>query len=107
MRQISTDSRSTQRNRLLELLKRGAPDWVPIREVIEVVGFQYGARILELRRLGHRIQNDPGRAFRLLQVLTQQQPAQRGQESEQKRETAAVVPLSLFGDLAPLHKDLG
>lgn len=61
----SQETRATQRARLLALLKANAPDWVPIREVVAIAGFQYGARVFELRRLGHRIENDPGRAFRL------------------------------------------
>ena len=57
---------ASQRNRLLELLKAREPDVVSIWEAIQTGGAQYGARIYELRRLGHRIQNEHGRGFRLV-----------------------------------------
>lgn len=91
--------RTNQRDRLLALLKGRAPDWVPISEVFEIAGFQYGARILELRRLGHRIANDPGRAFRLITAIVSREPSRPAQETKTAR---------LFPDDAPLrHLDLG
>ncbi len=94
-------NRATQRTQLLELLKAHSPDWVPIRDVVAIAGFQYGARILELRRLGHRIQNDPGRAFRLVVSPLEAGPS-LGVSVD-----AASEP-RLFPDDAPLrHLDLG
>jgi hypothetical protein len=92
--------RANQRNRLLDLLKNQSPYWVPISDVVSIAGFQYGARIFELRRLGHRIENDPGRAFRLvtrpISEATTPTPAatERAEESPANRE-------SLFGELSP------
>jgi len=102
MSESPSPNRATQRAQLLELLKANSPDWVPIRAVVEIAGFQYGARILELRRLGHRIHNDPGRAFRL--VITPVALAEAGQSPQ----TPCESQPRLFPDDAPLrHMDLG
>jgi hypothetical protein len=90
--------RANQRSRLLELLKSHSPYWVPISEVVSIARFQYGARILELRRLGHRIENDPGRAFRLAT-----KPAPVASPST----TADVETHPLFPNAPPRHLDLG
>lgn len=50
-------STTTQRDRLLNLLKGRRGDWIPLADVIEAGGAQYGARIFELRGLGYRITN--------------------------------------------------
>lgn len=94
------EQRANQRQLLFELLKASSPNWVPIREVLEIAGFQYGARIFELRRLGHRVENDPGRAFRL---VTNQPPRITVNPS-----VLPLAPQSLFGDLAvERHRDDG
>src|SRR6266849_5865838 len=60
-------TRPRQRDRLLALLKSRVPDWVPLAPILAVAGVQYGARIYELRRLGHRIESKPGGGwFRLI-----------------------------------------
>jgi hypothetical protein len=65
--QNTSHTRPRQRDRLLALLKRHAPDWIPLAEVLVVAGAQYGARIYELRHLGHRIESKPGGGwFRLV-----------------------------------------
>jgi hypothetical protein len=56
---------NTQREQLLRELKAVAPDWLPRGRVMELGGPQYGARIFELRALGHRIENSR-RGFRLV-----------------------------------------
>ncbi len=43
--------------RVLELLEEHANDWVPLPRILALGAAQYGARILELRRAGHRIEN--------------------------------------------------
>lgn len=48
---------STQRGRLLALLKARANVWIPLAQVMAIAGPQYGARVHELRGLGHRIEN--------------------------------------------------
>jgi hypothetical protein len=59
--------RPRQRDRLLALLKSRAPDWIPLRQILAVAGAQYGARIYELRRLGHRVESKSGGGwFRLI-----------------------------------------
>lgn len=64
-------NRPRQRDRLLALLKSCALDWLPLSEILAAAGAQYGARILELRRLGHRIESKPGGGwFRLVTTAT-------------------------------------
>jgi hypothetical protein len=48
----------TQRDRLLALLKSRAPNRVPLPDILALGIAQYNARILELRRLGHRIESE-------------------------------------------------
>lgn len=98
------ERRANQRAQLLALLEANSPDWVPIHTVLDVAGFQYGARIFELRRLGHRIENDPGRAFRLI-VKSASPGVQLRTEISQP---VADETDRLFPDDAPLrHLDLG
>jgi len=98
----SVQKTSTQRAQLLELLRTNSPNWVLIGEVVSIAGFQYGARILELRRLGHRIENNPGRAFRLV-------PSSPFKPSVASTPVASFTSSSLFGELQPelRHRDDG
>jgi len=96
--------RANQRSRLLGLLRSQSPGWVPISEVVSIAGFQFGARILELRRLGHRIENDRGRAFRLITFQSAAPSAKQTTQLPKRRDE----PDRLFPDDAPLrHLDLG
>jgi len=90
---------TSQRDRLLALLKDRAPDWVPISEVLDIAGYQYGSRVLELRRSGHRIENDPGRAFRLLACPTSTAPDSNLAIDQQPQGSPPILE-SLFGDLS-------
>jgi hypothetical protein len=47
----------TQRAAILRLLIDAHGQWVPLPEILALGCAQYGARILELRRLGFRIEN--------------------------------------------------
>lgn len=49
--------RNTQRDRILRLLEENSGQWVPLPRVLELGIAQYGARILELRRMSHQIEN--------------------------------------------------
>jgi hypothetical protein len=49
--------RNTQRDKLLELLRSRAGQWVSLPEILELGFAQFGARIFELRRLGFPILN--------------------------------------------------
>jgi len=63
----TSQTRPCQRDRLLALLKGRVSEWVPLADVMAVAGAQYGARIYELRGLGHRIESKPGGGwFRLI-----------------------------------------
>lgn len=68
----SLSERPSQRSRLFERLKQISPDILPLPEVVDLAGFQYGARIKELREelcgSGYEIQNEPGIGFRLVRV---------------------------------------
>jgi len=46
---------ASQRDRTLERLRAAAGNWVPVPELARLA-WQYSARILELRRLGHEIE---------------------------------------------------
>lgn len=48
---------SSQRDRLLALLESRLREWVPLPRILDLGIAQYNARIYELRRLGHRIEN--------------------------------------------------
>lgn len=48
--------RQTQRDRIFRLLQSRAGQWVPSYE-LAAIALQYGARVLELRRIGHNIEN--------------------------------------------------
>ncbi len=48
--------RQTQRDRILRLLQSRAGQWIPSYE-LAAIALQYGARVLELRRIGHNIEN--------------------------------------------------
>lgn len=49
--------RDTQRERVLALLKAHEGRWVPLPDILALGIAQFGARILELRRSGHVIEN--------------------------------------------------
>lgn len=49
--------RGTQRAQLLRFLEQNAGQWVPLPRVLELGIAQYNARIFELRRMGHQIEN--------------------------------------------------
>jgi hypothetical protein len=50
-------SRYTQGQILLRLLEERAPGWVPLPDILRLGIAQYSARLHELRRLGHVIEN--------------------------------------------------
>lgn len=49
--------RDTQQKRILQLLRRYAPNWCPLPEILSLGVSQYNSRILELRRSGWTIEN--------------------------------------------------
>lgn len=49
--------RTSQCERLLQLLLENRGRWVPLPEILKVAGSQQSARIFELRRDGWRIEN--------------------------------------------------
>ena len=51
------DRRRTQRDRVYYLLASYRGQWVPLKEILALGACQYGARIHELRRAGHVIEN--------------------------------------------------
>jgi hypothetical protein len=48
---------TSQQSRLLDTLASVRGEWVPLPRILELKISQFGARILELRRLGYRIVN--------------------------------------------------
>lgn len=47
----------TQHSKILNLLKDNKNNWVSLPEILHLGIAQYNARILELRALGHKIEN--------------------------------------------------
>lgn len=50
-------AKPTQRDRVLNLLREANGEWVSLTRILELRIAQFGARILELRRAGHNIEN--------------------------------------------------
>jgi hypothetical protein len=107
-------NRATQRAAILEVLIAAKGDWVSLLE-IRNRACQYNARILELRRLGFRIENKmreiSGKRlswFRLLNSpkcaeLVNAAPDSPARELTKGPKSATEEP-SLFGSLAPERK---
>jgi len=57
-------SRQPQRDRILELLVRAQGSWVGLPQILDLHIGQYNARILELRGMGHTIENKTERDSR-------------------------------------------
>jgi hypothetical protein len=50
-------TRTTQEQRILNLLEAHRGEWVPLPKILDLHIAQYGARIYRLRRQGHAIEN--------------------------------------------------
>lgn len=103
--QADRTSRATQRDRILALLESRAGGWVPLPEILSLRIACYSTRILELRRLGYRIENrrEDGKSFfRLVKPVAAAKPEAR---TKPKPETASEE-LDLFSpaDLAGARK---
>jgi len=99
---VTTDSRSTQRAKILAELVSARGDWVPLYRVTQHAA-QYNAWVYELRRMGFVIRNRTREVdgmrhswFRLESGPPEALPAQA--ESTQ---AAATPSFPTFGDLAP------
>ena len=96
--------RNVQRDKLLELLRSRAGQWVSLPEILSLGFAQFGASILDLRRLGFPIVNRP-------ETISGQKHSWHRLESTPMIEPttagpAAVVPLSTcrfpqLGTMAP------
>jgi hypothetical protein len=96
-------NRESQREQLLSLLRRAHGDWVPLPEILDLRISQYSARICELRKLGHQIENKTAREngetkswFRL--VETPQRPLQTRlpAKPDEQLESKPAVQSDLF-----------
>jgi hypothetical protein len=100
-----TIQKTTQRDRLLALLLRHAPDWVPLPGILALGIAQYNARIFELRRKGYRVeskQEGDHSWFRLVVAAapTSITPAELNFQ-------ALTLPESLFTKITERHRDDG
>jgi hypothetical protein len=93
-------TRQTQRDRILRLLIEANGSWVPLPHILALGCAQYGARILELRRLHFNIENRIERVdglrrswFRLLNS-----PALSASQSVKEKTTPANSTASISGD---------
>jgi hypothetical protein len=98
-----TRRKISQRDRLLALLRRHAPDWVPLPGILALGIAQYSARIFELRRLGHRIESKQEGSHSWFRLITGNAQIPTSVTIDQKREQTetAVADETLFGDLQP------
>jgi hypothetical protein len=110
------DSRSTQRDRILELLIAAHGDWVPLPQITDCAA-QYNARIHELRRGGFQIENNTKKVngvrhswFRLVRGPDQSTPDSQTDRIAKARKWLSVARSetmsasttgSLFDDLSP------
>jgi hypothetical protein len=111
-----------QRERVLQLLLSRRGEWIPAAEIAEAGGLQYGARLFELRHeQNYRIESRTERVrtgarshikrswFKLLtereamahRLANGEKVTQEEIERVQRDETQAT----LFGDIAPMHRD--
>jgi hypothetical protein len=95
-----TRQKICQRDRLLALLKRHAPHWVPLPEILDLGIAQYSARIFELRRLGHGIESKQENSHSWFRLVVND-TAGTIAEPERPRGTAPEANRTLFGDLQP------
>lgn len=90
---------STQRDRLLVLLKDRVNEWIPLGRVMAVAGAQYGARVHELRSQGYVIENKTG-WFRLVTRQISEAAGSTPVANQQPQEPAAEAN-GLFGNIGP------
>ena len=103
MRKTTYERRPTQTERLVELLRRRSPAWVPLAEILETRISQYNARLFSARHeLSLNIENRTERIdgvvhswYRLVE-----------EKSATTAETPTETP-SLFPDRQPVRYNIG
>lgn len=102
MRRDPTDSRQTQRGRILALLLAQRGGEVGLPEILSLRISQFGARILELRGLGFAILNR-------VEIVNGEKRSwyrlEAGPPPTAPTPPPPVVGGSLFGDLSLRHRD--
>ncbi len=93
-------NRDTQRGRILRLLQESSNQWVPSYQLANIA-LQYGARVLELRRQGYKIENklqdvdgETHGAFRLVPAASQARLFETAHEIPGTRGAPAFVSSS-------------
>ena len=95
----------TQRDRILNLLQSRPGQWIPLPEILDLGIAQYSARVFELRREGHNIENRTERAgesrrswFRLVLGDARPNPPPKPSAAEQPawEDRPRVTGLPLF-----------
>ncbi len=105
---ISSSQKSTQRDRMLALLRGGAGSWVPLPDILRLGIAQYNARIYELRRLGHCIESKQEGDQSWFRLTKPSASIAKPSNGENVEVTERPEALRLFPDDAPLrHRDLG
>ena len=106
-----TESRGTQRSKILELLIAARGDWVPLPQIMQCAA-QYNTRIHELRRMGFRIlpprtKTVAGRKHTWYRIELAEKPTQTASRDVRKCPTLSPIAISTpstfpeFGSLAP------
>ena len=102
-RKSSHSRRGTQRDRILALFQSRPGQWIGLPEILALGFAQFGARILELRRGGFRIENKTEyRDWKILSWyrLAPLSPAASTAGAARTKVTQIEPSVSLFGDLA-------
>jgi hypothetical protein len=98
-----------QAAKILAILRTADGNWVSALELARV-SLQYSARIFELRRLGHEIENKTvmsgRRKYGYFRLVPQQSAAMRRAMDSIRPRGEAATPTTLF-DNEQLHRDDG
>lgn len=89
--------RGTQRARIFDLLKSRQGQWVPLPEILSLGFAQFGSRIFELRRDGHKIENKTeyknDKVLSWYKLVAEQDFGAQGVVNEDRRSTLAPETL--------------
>ncbi|HLV85811.1 MAG TPA: hypothetical protein VKV39_02470 [Candidatus Sulfotelmatobacter sp.] len=98
-----TRARDTQRERILALLSSRPGQWIGLPEILDLGFAQFGARILELRRTGHQIENKTEHRDGKVLSWYRLTPSAQRLKADPAPATSGLPtpPVGLFGDLRP------
>ncbi|HTR22719.1 MAG TPA: hypothetical protein VMI10_01955 [Terriglobales bacterium] len=99
---------TNQRDRVLAALRAAGGKWVPAPELAKI-SLQYGARLFELRRLGHRIENEidvvDGSRHSRFRLVAPRSAISQPLNGPQKAAGSELFPLFPSGGVPERHRD--